>query len=68
MDQKATMQLVVKPHIDEDVLRPIEEKLAELNEAIEHAIALMREVESMRCLVKVSLDVYPKDTSVENPQ
>ena len=68
MNRKATMELVVSPRIDGDILLPFEQKLAELNEAIAHALALMREVESMRCLVKVSLDVCPKDTSAENPQ
>ena len=68
MDQKATMELVVKPHIDEDVLRSIEQRLEEMRELLGRLASLMYDINAMSCDLKVSLDVYPKDTSVENPQ
>ena len=68
MEQKATMQLVVKPHIDGDILLPIEQKLVEIRELVARLTSLVCEVNAMSYDMKVSLDVYPKDTSVENPQ
>ena len=68
MEQKSSLQLVVKPHIDEDVLRPIEQKLGEMKELLGRLASLMYDINAMSCDLKVSLDVYPRDTSVENPQ
>ena len=68
MDQKATMKLVVRPHIDDDILLPIEQKLGEIRELVARLTSLMCEVNAMSYDMKVSLDVYPRDTTVENPQ
>lgn len=66
--EKAAAKVTVRMRTDPDALRPLSDKLGELNDAVSRALELMREIEGMELRIDVPLDFYPSETSETNPQ
>ena len=66
--EKAAAKVTVRMRTDPDALRPLSDKLGELNEAVSRALELMREIDGMELRIDVPLDFYPSETSETNPQ
>ena len=60
--EKAAAKVTVRLRTDPDALRPLSDKLGELNEAVSRALELMREIDGMELQIDVPLDLYPSET------
>lgn len=60
--EKAAAKVTVRLRTDPDALRPLVDKLGELNEAVSRALELMREIDGMELQIDVPLDLYPIET------